>query len=283
MRPRWLVWSLVVFWLGWPLFAFGMGFALGGSVFWAVFGPNVTDEQARASYEQRLANPDPGENPKREGERWKGLPKPEEPWLAAFTAVLAVATIGLGIATVGLYRTGERQLDLIRRNAKLQDVNTRILQRAYISVQPGGIAERSLKGSHPNIVIHNAGNLPARHISWTINCVVDNERRRSQFDGAKPPEGDNTLPPKAEMMQGGGLIPVGEPVGPAPPLPLIICKQPGLFLYVWGEVFYEDGFGSSRITRFCHRYNCVNLDQMKRGHRIDKRFARFNRFGNEAT
>ncbi|HEX9237173.1 MAG TPA: hypothetical protein VF866_00265 [Xanthobacteraceae bacterium] len=29
---------------------------------------------------------------------------------------------------------------------------------------------------------------------------------------------------------------------------------------LWGIVVYDDGFRKVRRTRFCHRYNCVNLD-----------------------
>jgi hypothetical protein len=39
----------------WPLFAAIMGFALGGSVFWGLYGPNTTIEQANAAHEQKAA------------------------------------------------------------------------------------------------------------------------------------------------------------------------------------------------------------------------------------
>jgi len=42
--PRWLVW---------PLFALIVGFVLGGSVFWGLYGPNATIEQANAAYEKQ--------------------------------------------------------------------------------------------------------------------------------------------------------------------------------------------------------------------------------------
>jgi len=41
-------------------------------------------------------------------------------WLVAFTGVLAVSTIGLGWATVGLYRTGEKQIRLNANSAAAQ-------------------------------------------------------------------------------------------------------------------------------------------------------------------
>jgi hypothetical protein len=50
--PRWLVL---------PLIALVLGFALGGSVFWAAFGPNATLDQANAAYELKSTGDDPGE------------------------------------------------------------------------------------------------------------------------------------------------------------------------------------------------------------------------------
>jgi hypothetical protein len=43
-------------------------------------------------------------------------------WLMFFTAILAIATFGLGVATVGLYRISERQL----RHAELQSRRARV-------------------------------------------------------------------------------------------------------------------------------------------------------------
>jgi hypothetical protein len=71
-------------------------------------------------------------------------------------------------------------------------------------------------------------------------------------------------------------------------------KKDGLYLYVWGAVYYEDGFGSGqRTTKFCHRYNCINLAEIweppgmggaarLKGHEIEAMFARYHRYGNDA-
>jgi hypothetical protein len=32
-------------------------------------------------------------------------------------------------------------------------------------------------------------------------------------------------------------------------------------LFVWGVVFYRDGYDESRFTRFCHRYHWESRDR----------------------
>ncbi|KGJ69630.1 hypothetical protein BJA5080_08429 [Bradyrhizobium diazoefficiens SEMIA 5080] len=67
------------------------------------------------------------------------------------------------------------------------------------------------------------------------------------------------------------------------------------FLYVWGLVRYEDGFGTTRTTKFCHRYNCANVENIHGekeadaggkgpviGLKIRSEFARVHRYGNDA-
>ncbi len=69
----------------------------------------------------------------------------------------------------------------------------------------------------------------------------------------------------------------------------ITSKKNGWYLYVWGAVFYNDGFGNDRTTRFCHRYNCQNIGYITMspgnivmGYKIEGNFARYNRYGNDA-
>ena len=65
-------------------------------------------------------------------------------------------------------------------------------------------------------------------------------------------EGDNVIPPGTGMRKGGKAIDwesfqagrgrIGDS-----------------WLYVWGEVRYDDGFGNTRFTKFCHRYNFAGI------------------------
>src|SRR5262245_33862566 len=76
--------------------------------------------------------------------------------IAVFTAVLALSTIGLWIVTgFGI---------------RVQARDTRILQRAYLSVVPLGLHPFRLDNRIGcNIGIKNSGNLPAREVSWVIH------------------------------------------------------------------------------------------------------------------
>jgi hypothetical protein len=58
-------------------------------------------------------------------------------WLMAFTAALAIATIGLGGATYGLYRTGEKQLRFLRESSAAQ---SRDMQASVAAAQKGADA-----------------------------------------------------------------------------------------------------------------------------------------------
>jgi hypothetical protein len=49
------------------------------------------------------------------------------------------------------------------------------------------------------------------------------------------------------------------------------------WLYMWGCVYYEDGFGFPRFTRFCIRYNLYGAD---RSCRVSAEHARYHQNGN---
>src|SRR6185369_3288838 len=80
--------------------------------------------------------------------------------------VLAVWAVILGIATF-LLLLATRKLVKDARNARTrQERDSRLLQRAYLSVQPDGIRRlyKPPETAQASISIVNAGNLPARNI-----------------------------------------------------------------------------------------------------------------------
>jgi hypothetical protein len=81
------------------------------------------------------------------------------------------------------------------------------------------------------------------------------------------------------MRQGGGSINLDTEI--------IMERDKRLpYIYVWGAIFYKDGFDNSRTTHFCHRYNCNNISQQTSttGFRryIAQEFARYHPYGNNA-
>jgi hypothetical protein len=182
--------------------------------------------------------------------------------------ILAIATVIIAIYTIVLARVARRQTK-----------DTRILQRAYLSVLPGGIhiLNNQLIGV-AHIEIHNGGNLPATRTKWFINHSLEGygDLEIGEIDVRLTRTGDNTVSPKTTMRLGGPPITIG---------PDDLRHQDGLFLYVWGAASYRDGFGKRRFTRFCHRYNCVNFTQHPQlgGIAIDAVHARYHRLGNDAN
>jgi hypothetical protein len=192
--------------------------------------------------------------------------------LASFTKFLALGTILLVIVTAGLVVF-----------AYWGFTDTRILQRAYVSVEPYGISGMSFSELVAHVLIENKGNLPARDLKLRIKSVFNEsgELNGTYFDANESElEGSYVLTPKGKMIQGSESISE----------PKMLRAQDDIrrfhgekthFLYVYGLVTYQNGFGRTRYTRFCHRYNCAIFDQRKRA--IEAERARQHPEGNDAT
>jgi hypothetical protein len=90
----------------WIVYAGAMGFAVGGS-FVAAYQTTLPHHETSAAAEQSTSDQEAKEKPEQALARYTL-------WLTVFTGVLAFATVGLGIATVGLYAAGEKQFGLAR-------------------------------------------------------------------------------------------------------------------------------------------------------------------------
>lgn len=180
--------------------------------------------------------------------------------LTAVTAVLALSTSGLWWAT--------------RRGIDTQISDTRILQRAYISVEPGGIKPFDYAADDRvacDIVITNAGNLPARSLSWFIDKKYSRDAHETDFPITRKLVGDIVLVPRASARKGADPTSVGS----------IRQNTRGkgpyeAWLYVWGRVSYHDGFRGGRFVDFCHRYNLYGA----RDFMITAESARYHEHGN---
>ena len=73
-------------------------------------------------------------------------------------------------------------------------------------------------------------------------------------------------------------------------LPVTDLCNPGKYAFVWGITYYDDGYGSRRFTRFCHRYSTAsynrgtnwNLISSVTRSIIDSDKARYHTKGNDA-
>jgi len=205
-------------------------------------------------------------------------------WLAIFTGLLALFTLLLAVFTGRLWSTTKNY--------------TRILQRAYIAVEPGGIHVME-NGSDliGHVGIKNAGKLPARNVSWFVGIKHSGNGEEpadffplepADFFPLKPGTGSIVIAPDTTATQGSAPGPgvqvetlnefCGASSGTAR------AKERPTFLYVWGVVNYDDGFKNGQMTKFCHRYNWINRGRDHPiGYGIDAEFARHHEYGNDAT
>jgi hypothetical protein len=194
---------------------------------------------------------------------WQQLQAVE--WLQTYHgAVIAVASIVLALLTVALAWIGRQQVKL-----------TRILQRAYVSADPGGI-RTSMEGNlFALVTFGNVGHLPATQFSWIIEPVeVTNQQDWSPPDAVSSLRGSTVLPLGAHMTMGSARIPRDR---------INETESGANYLYVWGRASYRDGFRKKRVTRFCHRYKWAAREVAVSGEvRIGAEHARYHDHGNAA-
>jgi hypothetical protein len=173
-------------------------------------------------------------------------------YIAFFSGLLVLVTGGLVWTGIQQYR------------------DTRILQRAYLSIEPRGVSPGINNPSVElvgHIGIRNTGRLPATNVSWTTKIEYSSEEHRESFpDLSVWHGGTHQIAAGSIMTQTGAPITFG---------------SSDRYLYVWGNVRYLDGFGKKRSTRYCHRYNTGRFPRdptVKR--RIRPRYGRYHEHGN---
>jgi hypothetical protein len=137
--------------------------------------------------------------------------------VAFYTSVLAISTIGLWLVTFIGIRNQSREM--------------RVLQRAYVAVDAGGIkpfGHALPPYSIAHIEVRNVGNLPARDVCWFIDSKLSPDGRLDDFpiDEANF-YGNNVIPPGTEMKRSQDCSFTYEQAKS--------LEKQGLFLYVWGE------------------------------------------------
>jgi hypothetical protein len=198
--------------------------------------------------------------------------------VAISAGIVALFTIILSISTTLLWIETKRLAKVSADTAKAQSRQTRILERAYISVEALGIHPMSAGRSVAHIGIHNAGHLPASQVRWLVTYTFGPRRIETlpPLDMTKlRGEGGNVVVSGATMRQGSKLI----------NYPTLVVETG--FLFVHGIVTYHDGFEAGRETRFCHRYNRENALRdtpgLDNGPRIRAEDARQYHDGNGST
>jgi hypothetical protein len=202
-------------------------------------------------------------------------------WMAVLTGIgvtLLAATLretrGAGYAASQILRETKRQADVAEASLADQRDTRRKELRAYISVEPMGVRFTSNRQHiFGQVRIVNVGRLPATEVATVVrfNKSVDANAKTFSFSSTDP-RGNRVMQPSVGMVQGSGIyLPSGE------------LQSIGHY-YVWGGVYYRDGYGERRFTTFCHRYNNASQHKLRPGEQViigpDK--ARYHEYGNDA-
>jgi hypothetical protein len=153
---------------------------------------------------------------------------------------------------------------------------TKAMQRAYIAVEPGGIREFDSKDGRIacDVIIINAGNMPARDVRWSLYKCYSKRSKRENFrhcDARAMVKNGIVLAPKGHARKGS------KPTRKAPfDTARKGAKPDEAWLYVWGRIIYHDGFVGGRAIDFCHRYNLLGSV----GYQIPAENGRHHEWGN---
>ena len=160
--------------------------------------------------------------------------------------------------------------------ASWQSRDVRNAQRAYLAVEPLGVrivANRAIG----LIGIRNAGHLAARKVGCFIGLKQSDKDDENNFPLDKP-NGAVVIPPGATARMSGVQALVTDSNPSAREQPDKTRARP-TYLYVWGIVYYNDGFRGNRFTQFCHRYTWRKSDASE----IRELDAVFHDYGNDAN
>lgn len=165
---------------------------------------------------------------------------------------LWVSLVGLGgllatlLISIAANRTATRAL--------IQSESTsRKELRAYLSVAPAGV--HRMKRVEPRIIgqiaLQNVGQVFATKVKMVVKMRVSTDRGFGFF----PLEEDTAE--NIGTVHPGALVRRGADEG-APP-PEKPARGTKTYIYVWGCIWYNDGFDKERRrTEFCHRYNIAS-------------------------
>jgi hypothetical protein len=187
--------------------------------------------------------------------------------IAWFTYELRRATVGLKDSTDKLWLAGEKQLA--------------ITQRAYIVVEPQGVIPlRMAPHTVYHVSIKNVGHLPAKNVRWQFDSQADANGQRTDFSFDETRLiGSNYWPPDTVMnFHANDALDESRIAG---------IQGNSMYYFVWGIVFYDDGFGNDKFTRFCHVYSSAGLYYFSGGKHdgqlcLSAESARYHHHGNEA-
>jgi hypothetical protein len=197
---------------------------------------------------------------------------------ALFVIVALLALLILAYAIFKLRRATDTLSSIAAYQSKLLAAN----QRAYLCIDPLGIVvtvgSTRVLG---HVGIRNVGNQPAHNVHWFLDIKASPNDAEKSFP-IGPMSGDLVAPPGTTLRRATkATMPIADLIEKGLSVVRVRSEENPVFLYVWGVVHYQDGLGTERWTRFCHRYNWVMRGDGQIGkYDIDSKFARYHEYGN---
>ena len=169
-------------------------------------------------------------------------------WLVLAGTLIGLLTLGAAIAAAFFAKKAADHTET-GANATIAGNNQTIVSaerqdRAYLAVEPGGVNRTKSDRAVGDIVIRNIGRIPANNVKTFVRIKSIKSKNVGKLGWPKEGvESDRTIQPGGEMRRSStGTTAIKN------------IDDPKAYVYVWGVIEYEDGFGNPRYTRFCHRY-----------------------------
>lgn len=218
-------------WYQMPILIFVLAFALGGSFALTYFKPfdnSGTVRSAQKCYDAEYTQDSKFDDRETFWEKSRCDPTAYFTlWLAGFTLVLAVSTIGLWIATQSILR-------------EAADTSQKEL-RAYVGVESVTITDPLGAGIKIQIVFRNYGNTPASNVYANTECDLFSEAKRKAFVVETKPDKSYPINPTSAFNQQSFLTKLTHDQ-------ITALRRGEGELCIWGNMSYVDCFGGKRET-----------------------------------
>jgi hypothetical protein len=182
-------------------------------------------------------------------------------WLAIFTLFLVLATIGLFVSGERAVRVGNRSADAAHQSARIAEDSLIKLQRAFVGLQQ----IRYLSHIGPDdkiwwsihVVWENFGASRAKNVKVYVAKYYEDKDMDDNFPFTVPEQKKGTfIGPKAVIGSGELRITGDE---------LVEVRDGKKFLYFWGRIDYRDIFENTpdHVTKFLTRVVDIRGDPTK--------------------
>lgn len=218
-------------------------------------------EKSEPAYSEQQTS---GENSVRSGATPSSSKKTDDA-IAEYTKWLAIFTLFLVLATIGLFISGERNVEVARESAnaarrsaeaaknavELSDKTAERQLRAYVYIKDATMIHGGDNEVwEADITLRNFGQTPAYEV--TSPCSFFPTMKAEKYTFKEPPK-DLVLVP-SDMGPGQELHILVASDKPVAPADAALFRRGDAVIFVYGSVKYRDAFGHPRFTDFRLKY-----------------------------